>query len=153
MQLRTKAFEDGGEIPRKYTCEGDDVSPDLSWTNYPAGTKTFALIMEDPDAPVGIFTHWIIYNIPLNVTSLNEGIEKKANLINGIKQGKNDFGKFGYNGPCPPIGHGYHRYYFKLFALSTEQKFKEGLKREQFYGEIEKYIVGKTEIMGKFKRE
>lgn len=153
MELRVHPFENGGIIPDKYTCVGEDVSPEISWSGYPAGTRSFALIVEDPDAPIGIFTHWIIYNIALDISNLKENLEKKANLFGGLNQGKNDFGRIGYNGPCPPRGHGFHRYYFRLFALSTDERLKPGLDKEQFYSEIRKHIVGQTEYMGRFARD
>ncbi len=152
MDIKVKGFDYGQPIPRKYTCQGDDVSPEIIMSGYPAGTKSLALIMEDPDAPVGIFTHWIIYNIPTSKFNIQENVEKKANLFDGISQGINDFGKTGYNGPCPPRGHGPHRYFFRLMALSNSDRIEAGLNRDKFYKEIGKFIIGQVEWMGTYER-
>lgn len=152
MEITIKDFEYGSTIPRKFTCEGEDISPAISWSGYPAGTKYLAIIVEDPDAPIGIFTHWIIYNIPPEKKNLQENVEKKANLKDGMTQGINDFGRVGYNGPCPPRGHGAHRYFFRLIALSNSERLEPGLKREGFYKSIENFKLGQVEYMGKFER-
>ena len=109
--ITTKAFPAGGAIPKRYTCDGTDVSPDLSWTNAPAGTKSFALIADDPDAPAGTWTHWVVWNIPGNATSLQERVAKEPTLGDGTRQGNNDFKRIGYWGPCPPPGKP-HRLFF-----------------------------------------
>jgi Raf kinase inhibitor-like YbhB/YbcL family protein len=104
FQIATTAFSAGETIPKKFTCDGPDVSPQLSWKEAPAGTQSFALIMDDPDAPVGTWVHWVLYNVPANITELQEGVEKQEQLASGALQGRNDFHKTGYGGPCPPPG-------------------------------------------------
>src|SRR3990172_1394246 len=104
MEIKSAAFKEGGMIPKKYTCDGEDISPPLTWSDVPDGTKSFALISDDPDAPVGIWVHWVIYNIPGNVTQLPEHVRTGKKLHDGTLQGINDFPKIGYGGPCPPSG-------------------------------------------------
>ena len=114
--VRSTDFANGSEIPRAFTCDGEDRSPALEWSEAPAGTKTFALIADDPDAPVGMWVHWVIFNIPGSTKGLRGAVDKKEQLADGTRQGRNDFRKIGYNGPCPPPGKA-HRYFFKLYAL------------------------------------
>src|SRR5262249_11960067 len=119
FQLTSSAFETESNIPAQFSCEGRNISPELSWSGAPAGTKTFALIMHDPDARVsGGYTHWVLYNIPAAVHHLAENVPNQDRVSGGGMQGKNDAGKYGYTGPCPPSGT--HRYYFRLYALDTE---------------------------------
>lgn len=118
FELKTDAFEPKGVIAARYTCDGNDFSPALYWQNPPVGTKSFALIMDDPDAPMGTWVHWVVYNIPAAVSQLGEGFERQTTLPDGTKQGITDFGRMGYGGPCPPPGKP-HRYYFKLYALDV----------------------------------
>src|SRR5256885_1714257 len=127
--LKTKAFSEGGAIPKKYTCDGSDLSPALTWAGTPAGTQSLALIADDPDAPVGTWTHWIIWNIPPE-PALPEGIPKVENLSDGTRQGKNDFKRVGYGGPCPPPGKS-HRYFFKLYAIGAKLDVKAGAGRNE----------------------
>ena len=115
LTIRSSAFAHGGMIPKKFTCDGADISPSLSWSKGPEETKSYALISDDPDAPMGTWVHWVIYNLPASVKELTENVPKTGQLDNGALQGKNDFGNFGYGGPCPPGGT--HRYYFKVYAL------------------------------------
>ena len=122
LKITSTAFQPGGSIPSKYTCEDRDLSPPLAWSGAPPGTKTFALIVDDPDAPdpakpQRVYVHWVLYNIPAATVALAENVSKKG-LPRGAAQGKNDWGKVEYGGPCPPIGR--HRYFFKLYALDTE---------------------------------
>ena len=119
LTISSPSFANGGNIAKKFTCDGEDISPQLSWTEPPAGTKTFALLVDDPDAPVGNWNHWAIWNVPATARGLAEGLRKDAELSDGSKQGHNDFHKTGYDGPCPPAGKA-HRYYFKLYALDTK---------------------------------
>src|SRR4051812_23329690 len=113
MKITTDAFAPEGTIPQKYTCDGANTAPALAWDNAPTNAKSFALIVEDPDAPAGVFTHWVIYNIPAQASALGSPLPETA------LQGKNSAGKTGFSGPCPPPGHGSHRYYFKLYALDS----------------------------------
>jgi len=150
LTVKSTAFNNGGMIPEVYTCDGKDISPPLSWSQGPSGTRTYALISDDPDAPMGTWVHWVIYNIPANVTSLEENIPKTEKLQNGAVQGKNDFRRFGYGGPCPPGGT--HRYYFRVYALDTVLKEGPGLTKKQLLKSMEGHILAQGELMGKYSR-
>ena len=149
--LKSTAFSNGGEIPRKYTCSGEDVSPALNWTDAPAHARSLALIADDPDAPAGTWTHWILWNIPAHSTSLPEGVPATEALDNGARQGRNDFGRIGYGGPCPPPGRP-HRYFFRLYALDSVLDLKSGAGRSELESAMKPHIVAHTEWMGMFKR-
>ena len=149
--ISSKDFQNGSEIPKKFTCDGQDVSPDLSWTDPPEGTKTFALIADDPDAPAGTWTHWVLFDVPANTKNLPEGMSKDEQLPNGARQGRNDFRKIGYNGPCPPPGKP-HRYFFKLYAVDSMVNLKPGAAKQQLEHALEGHTVGKAELMGRYKR-
>lgn len=151
ISLSSKAFEDGERIPVDHTCDGQDFSPVLSWDKLPAGTQSIALIMDDPDAPMRTFTHWVIYNIPSDKQNLPGGVEKKESLADGSLQGVNDFRKIGYNGPCPPPGKP-HRYYFKIYALDKKLDLTSGATKDQLEKAMEGHILAKGEIMGKYGR-
>ncbi|MGD0694652.1 MAG: YbhB/YbcL family Raf kinase inhibitor-like protein [Terriglobia bacterium] len=165
FKLETSAFKPGGDIPAKFTCEGEDVSPALTWTNPPESdrssriaSKSFALIVEDPDAPTGDFVHWIVFNLPWTTRGVSEGIAKNRDIIqkNGQKggiQGRNDFGKAGYNGPCPPPGKA-HRYYFRLYALDSMMILEPGYTptKEEFDRATKEHVIAKAELMGKYQR-
>lgn len=151
IKLTSTAFEEGGMIPKKYTCDGEDVSPPLAWTSVPAGIKSFALICDDPDAPMGTWVHWVIFNLPADSTGLPENIPPKKTLENGAKQGMNDFRKIGYGGPCPPGGT--HRYYFKLYALDTQIDLESGITKEQLLKAMKAHILSQGQLMGKYKRQ
>jgi hypothetical protein len=151
ISISSSAFEDGAAIPSRYTCDGEDVSPALSWGEMPSGTKSIALISDDPDAPVGTFTHWVIYNIPPDKNGLPEGVDKKEQLSDGSLQGVNDFNKIGYNGPCPPPGKP-HRYYFKVYALDTKLDLTSGASKGQVESAMEGHILAIGEIIGKYGR-
>ena len=152
FSIQTSAFTPGGTIPKKYTCDGDDVSPELTWSGQPAGTQAFALIADDPDAPAGTWTHWVAWNIPASTTKLVEGTPKNDTLADGTRQGMNDFKKIGYNGPCPPPGKP-HRYFFKLYALGTKLDVKGGASRGEVESAIKKgKVLGQAEVMGRFGR-
>ncbi|MUN28072.1 YbhB/YbcL family Raf kinase inhibitor-like protein [Sulfuracidifex metallicus] len=140
-------FKEGEEIPQKFTCEGDDVSPHISWDKVD-GAKSYALIMEDPDAPSGLFVHWIIYNIKTN--SLAENMPRKER-INEIIQGENDFGNIGYGGPCPPKSHPAHRYFIRVYALDAEVTRKMSLEELREF--ISSHKLDSGEIMGLYKRK
>lgn len=151
MQLRTTAFENRGAIPKKHTGEGEDVSPALSWTDIPDGTKSFAVICHDPDAPLVTgsgnygFVHWTLYNIPGDVTSLAEGTSEYT-------AGANDFGKTGYGGPMPPNGHGVHHYFFWVLALDKELDLEAGLTMWKLLERIEPHIIGMNRLVGMYER-
>jgi len=148
--VKSDSFSDGGMIPAKYTCDGANISPQLSWDNAPKGTKSFVLICEDPDAPMGTFTHWVLYDLPADVHELPENLPKDKILPNGAKQGITDFKKVGYGGPCPP--NGTHRYYFKLYALDTLLNLEPGLKKEDILKAMNGHILAQGQIMGKYAR-
>lgn len=151
MEIKSPAFKEGELIPSKYTCDGPDISPPLEWSDAPAGTRSFALISDDPDAPVGTWVHWVIFNIPANVNKLDEDVPKKDVLSNGARQGRNDFGRIGYGGPCPPGGT--HRYYFKLYALDKELDLKAGSTKRDLLKAMEGHVLAEAYLMGKYKRK
>ena len=147
--IESTAFGEGDAIPKRYTCDGEDVSPELRWEDTPANTRSFALIMDDPDAPGRTFTHWVLFDIQADVTSLPEGF--RAGDI-GVA-GRNDFGKSGYGGPCPPPGHGPHRYFFTLHALDTDSlNLSDGASRSQVEQALEGHIIGQARLMGRYER-
>lgn len=146
FQIKSSAFADGGQIPQRYTSKGENLSPPISWTSAPAGTKTFAIVCEDLDASG--FTHWIVFNIPGNVNQLLEGITNQGTLGNGAKQGINDFSKIGYSGPAPPSGT--HRYVFKIYALDTELSLGIGSTKDQLNSAMQGHILGEAQITGKY---
>ena len=151
FQISTNSFPAEGSIPRKYTCDGQDLSPALTWSGAPPKTKSFALIADDPDAPVGTWTHWLMWNIPASIQQLHESTSKDAQLTNGARQGQNDFRKLGYNGPCPPPGKP-HRYYFKLFALDGDLDVKPGASRTEFESAMKPHVLAQTDVMGRYGR-
>lgn len=151
MKIKSSAFNDGERIPKKYTCDGEDVSPPLTWDDIPEGTVTLALISDDRDAPSKTWTHWLIFNIPPELNGLPEGVEKVGEFENGIMQGFNDFGRIGYGGPCPPSG--VHRYFFKLYALDTSLDLEPGTSKEELLEAMEGHIIEKTEMVGLYSRE
>lgn len=148
MQVRSSAFKDGDFIPKRYTCDGDDVSPALEWDPVP-NAKSYAIIVEDPDAPGGTFIHWVIYNIKQN--SLPENVDKKEVTNLGV-QGINDFEETGYGGPCPPRTHPAHRYYFHVYALSEELQIKSRVTADELRRLMKGKIVDEGQIMGRYKR-
>ncbi|VVB87628.1 Phosphatidylethanolamine-binding protein [uncultured archaeon] len=150
FSLKSTGFQEGGTIPSKYTCDGKDVSPPLSWS-LPGGVTSFALIVDDPDAPGGVFTHWVLFDLPPNITVLPEGVPKTGRLDEGGIQGKNDFGEIGYNGPCPPAGKP-HTYRFILYALDLELNLKPGANKQQVLKAMEGHVLSKSEIDGKYGR-
>ena len=149
--LRSTAFENGGEISGKFTCDGADLSPALNWEAVPADAHSLALIADDPDAPVGTWTHWIIWNIPAKATALQEGVPKVEVLENGAHQGMNDFRRIGYGGPCPPPGKP-HRYFFKLFALDAGLDLKAGANRKELEFAMKGHVLSEAKWMGRYKR-
>jgi Raf kinase inhibitor-like YbhB/YbcL family protein len=151
MTISSPSFSNGGDIAKKFTCDGADVSPQLSWTDAPAETKSFALLADDPDAPVGNWNHWTLWNLPSTASGLPEGTSKDAHLPDGSHQGRNDFGKTGYNGPCPPPGKP-HRYYFKLFALDAKLELKPGASKKELEAAMKGHILAQAEWMGRYRR-
>jgi Raf kinase inhibitor-like YbhB/YbcL family protein len=149
--VKSTAFPNGGAIPKKYTCDGADLSPELTWEDVPAGTQSLALIADDPDAPMGTWTHWLIWNIPAKATLLPEDTPKVNLLDNGARQGGNDFKRIGYGGPCPPPGK-LHRYHFKLYALDTRLEVKAGAVRSELEPAIKTHILSQTQWMGTYGR-
>lgn len=150
IKIKSTAFTEGGMIPKKSTCDGMDVSPPLTWNSVPEGTKSFALICDDPDAPMGTWVHWVIFNLPGDTKVLPENIPRQKTLASGAKQGINDFRKIGYGGPCPPGGT--HRYYFKLYALDTEINLGAGATKAELLKAMEGYILAEGQLMGKYRR-
>lgn len=149
--IQTNAFAAGGLIPKKYTCDGSDVSPELTWSGAPAGTQAFALIVDDPDAPGGTWTHWIAWDIPASATNLPESLPKSEILHSNMRQGRNDFKRIGYNGPCPPPGKP-HRYFFKLYALGAKLDVKAGASRSELESAMKGKVLGQAEVTGKYGR-
>ena len=150
MKLTSTAFGEGGMIPAQYTCNGPDISPPLNWEDVPEHTKSLALIADDPDAPVGTWVHWVLYNLPADTHELQEDLPKTKVLPNGAMQGTNDFRKIGYNGPCPPGGT--HRYFFKLYALDTVLPDLGEASKEKLEKAMDGHIVAKAELVGLYKR-
>ena len=149
--VKTTAFSEGGAIPKKYTCDGADLSPELTWADAPERTQSLALIVDDPDAPVSTWTHWIIWNIPPKPATFAEGVPKDQNLPNGARQGKNDFKRIGYGGPCPPPGKP-HRYFFKLYALDSKLDVNAGANRNELERAMKGHVLSQAELMGKYGR-
>ena len=148
--VKSDAFPEGGTIPKRYTCDAEDVSPALAWAKAPEGTQSLALIADDPDAPVGTWTHWIIWNIPPG-KGLPEAIPKTDTLGDGSRQGKNDFKRIGYGGPCPPPGKA-HRYFFRLYALNAKLDLKAGASRADLEHAMKGRVLAQAELMGKYGR-
>ena len=148
MELKSTAFQTSGEIPRKYTCDANDVSPAIIWEKAPTATKGLALIADDPDAPGGTWVHWVIYDIPPEAKELSEGIGKTETLPNGAKQGLNDFRKVGYGGPCPPPG-SMHRYFFRLYALDALTNLKPRATKQALLDAIKGHVLAEAELMGR----
>lgn len=151
LKITGSPFQNGEYIPVKYTCEGANISPSLKWTNNIPGVKTFVLIVDDPDAPGGDFVHWLVYNIPANITSLNADVTSTRNVPEEVLQGTNSFGRLGYMGPCPPPGNA-HRYYFRIYALNSALKLKSGAEKNKLLKAMQGHIIAEGQLMGKFKR-
>ncbi|MGD8785981.1 MAG: YbhB/YbcL family Raf kinase inhibitor-like protein [Phycisphaerales bacterium] len=151
IKITSSAFQQEGMIPSKYTCDGADVSPPLQWDEIPEDTKSIALINDDPDAPMGTWVHWVLYDLPADTKELAENIPPEETLPNGAKQGITDFGKIGYGGPCPPSGT--HRYFFKIYALDSQLELESGANKNQLLKAMEGHILAQGELMGKYKRQ
>lgn len=152
MEIRTDAFEAGGIIPREYTCDGANVSPALHWSGVPQEAVSLTLLCEDPDAPSGTWSHWVLLNLPPDHQDLPRGVSLAARLESGGLQGKNDFGKLGYGGPCPPRGTT-HRYFFRLFALDSMLDLGPGATRQQVRAKMQGHILAQAEWMGRYGRQ
>jgi Raf kinase inhibitor-like YbhB/YbcL family protein len=148
--VSTTGFPEGGTIPKKYTCDGSDISPGLTWAGVPSRTQALALIADDPDAPVGTWTHWISWNVPPE-RALPESVPKIEALGDGMRQGENDFRRIGYGGPCPPPGKP-HRYFFKLFALDAKLDLKPGSARTALEHAMKGHVLAETQLMGRYSR-
>jgi len=148
--LASSSFQNGENIPRVSTCDSDDRSPGLVWHGAPAGTQSFALIVDDPDAPSGTFVHWVLFDIPASLSSIPESGLAEATVLGGTL-GRNDFGKLGYNGPCPPPGKP-HRYFFKLYALDAPLKQSRGATKAAVEAAMKGHILGQATLMGKYGR-
>ena len=146
FRLTSPTFADGADIPARHTCDGDDVSPHLTWSDTPEGTRSLALVMDDPDAPRGLFTHWIVYDVPADVTELGESSTLGT-------QGRNSFGRSGYGGPCPPSGDEPHRYRFTLYALDVPAIALETGTREELEAKIDTHVIGTVRLVGRYQRQ
>ena len=145
FDLRSTAFEHGAAIPRRHTCEGEDLSPPLHWSDPPEGTRALALVCDDPDAPGDTFTHWLAWGI-------DPGAGGLAEAEAALREGENDFGSTGYRGPCPPPGHGPHRYFFRLHALDGELELDQGAARAEVERAIREHDLGSAELIGTYER-
>jgi Raf kinase inhibitor-like YbhB/YbcL family protein len=150
LQLKSSVFSNGGAIPPKFTCDGSDLSPALSWNDPPTGTKAFALIMDDPDAPAGTWVHWVLYDLPASLRELPEGVPKVKDLEIGARQGSNDFRRIGYGGPCPPRG-AVHRYSFRLYALDRPTQLPAGAAKGDLERAMKDHILAQSELVGRFQ--
>ena len=151
MKLSSAAFREGQRIPVEYTCDGANVSPPLQWTDAPAGTKSFALICEDPDAPSGTWVHWVLYNLPPTTCELHQHLPTSELLSEGAKQGRTDFHRVGYGGPCPPPGKPHH-YTFTVYALDAELPLAEGLNKADLLKAMEGHIVAQGSLVAIYER-
>ena len=152
MQLTSAAFQAGAEIPSQHTSDGDDVSPELSWKDAPGETKSFALVMHDPDAPrTGGFTHWVVYNIDAGAGHIKENVSGETEIAGVGIQGKNDGGEIGYVGPAPPSG--VHRYFFRLFALDSRLELRPGATHKQVNAAMKGHILAQAELMGTYEKK
>jgi Raf kinase inhibitor-like YbhB/YbcL family protein len=152
MEVTSSAFQAGQTIPTKYTCEGADISPPLQWSGVPAGAKGLALICDDPDAPVGTWVHWVLYDLPITATDLAENVPALETLSSGAKQGMNDFKRVGYGGPCPPPGKP-HRYYFKLYALDAALLLKPRASKQGVLRAMDGHILAEARLSGTYQRK
>ncbi|OGP13677.1 MAG: hypothetical protein A2054_03605 [Deltaproteobacteria bacterium GWA2_55_10] len=153
FRIESPDFKEGGPIPKKFTCEGENLSPQIKWGEPPEGTKSYALVVEDPDAPMGTFVHWVVFDLPSDVRELERGVGSNGAGSNGIKQGLTDFGQTGYGGPCPPKGHGRHRYNFVLKALDVPSlELPDGAKKSEIERATRGHVLAETRLTGIFQR-
>ena len=150
MKITSSSFNHEDMITAKYTCDGQNISPPLSWSGAPEKTKSLALICDDPDAPAGTWVHWVFFDIPATVNSLQEKVSRQEEIAGLGKNGKNSSGRYGYDGPCPPGGT--HRYYFKLYALDTMLNLKAGLTKEELLKAMKGHVLEEVQLMGRYKR-
>lgn len=148
IRLASSAFKEGSMIPRVYTCGGDNISPPLTWDKLPVGAESVALIVDDPDATIGPWVHWVLYDLPPDANQIEENVPTEALLPNGAKQGSNSVHRFGYFGPCPPRGA--HRYYFRLYALDTRLDMEPGASRSDLIRAMHGHILGDGKLMGRY---
>lgn len=151
IRVRSPQFREGERIPARFTCKGRNISPDLSWDNIPVETRSFVLLVEDPDASDGTWVHWVLYNIPPTTRRLPANISGDGELSSGALNGKNDFGELGYGGPCPPSGQ--HHYYFRLYALDTVLKLKPGRARAEVVKAMKGHVLAEGALMGVVEKE
>jgi Raf kinase inhibitor-like YbhB/YbcL family protein len=151
LEIHSPVFVQGGDIPKQYTCDGADVSPPLLWSGHPKETQSIALIADDPDAPAGTWVHWVLFDLPESTRSLDENVPKREELPSGARQGRNDFRKIGYGGPCPPPGKP-HRYFFKLYALDAKLNLKAGATKADVENAMQGHILAQAELMGRYGR-
>jgi Raf kinase inhibitor-like YbhB/YbcL family protein len=152
IEVVSTAFHEGEALPTQYTCDGANISPPLRWGGIPKNSQSLALVCEDPDAPSGVFIHWVIFNLPPIVSDLPEAVPTTEELVeSGAKQGRNDFGNVGYDGPCPPPGKP-HRYFFRLYALDTKLRLQAGATKREFERAAEGHILAEGSLMGTYKR-
>jgi Raf kinase inhibitor-like YbhB/YbcL family protein len=150
ITITSTAFSEGSMIPQDYTCDGADISPPLAWYDVPDGATSLALICDDPDAPMGTWVHWVLFDIPAHIRELPAHIASEKIIQNGAKHGINDFRRLGYGGPCPPGGT--HRYYFKLYALDTEINAEAGITKKELLKKMEGHILAEGQLMGRYSR-
>lgn len=150
LEIDSPAFPEGGTIPRPHTCDGPNISPPLSWKGVPAGVKSLALVCDDPDAPAGVWVHWVIFNLPAGATALPEGVPARKDVAGGGLQGINDFGKIGYGGPCPPSGT--HRYRFTLYALGAQVPLAAGATKADLVAAMKGLVRAEATLTGKYAR-
>jgi len=151
LKVTSTAFTDGGMIPSKYTADGEDISPPLAWEGLPEGTQSVAIINDDPDAPMGTWVHWLVWNIPPEKTSLPEDVRPYKQSPDGIRQGTTDFGRIGYGGPAPPSGT--HRYFFKIYALDTKLDLPPGAVKQELEDAMKGHILAEGQLIGKYSRK
>ncbi len=151
FSISSLSFSNGGAIPKQHTCSGENFSPPLQWRNPPNGAKSFALIADDPDAPMGVFVHWVIYNLPADTCGLSEKASPQGALLEGCVEGVNDFKRIGYSGPCPPPGKP-HRYFFKLYALDTVVDIPGKATKALLIQKMQGHILDQAELVGLFGR-
>ena len=151
LEVKSPDFASGGTIPKRFTCEGGDLSPALEWSAPPSGTQSVAVIADDPAAPAGTWVHWVVFDLPPTLRSLPQAVPKKDQLADGSRQGQNDFGKTGYGGPCPPPGKA-HRYFFKLYALDTKLNLPSSSTKKDVERAMQSHVLAQGEYVGRYSR-